>query len=510
MADSTFSTPSASPSAPAGPAVAGQKALPHNLSAELGVLGAIIYDNNLYWRVAEFLRPEDFYAPAHQRIYQKLQARISRSSAADPVVLMEAFEADGDLAEIGGPAYLARLIEKAAFGPEVYDYAKLIHDLSIRRGLVDIGAELTSRATKGEGELIGQGLIEETEKRLYSLAERDASGKGWVDFRNALAGALKSTEAAQNRDGQVSGIATGFKLLDLKVGGLHKSDLLILAGRPSMGKTALATNIAFNTARNCVRETLADGSRVTTHGAVVGFFSLEMSSEQLAARVLADAASVSSSKMRQGDLEKVEYIQMRDAAVLLERIPLYIDDTGGISISQLSARARRLQREKGLDLLIVDYLQLVTGSGTRKNDNRVNEVSEVTQGLKALAKELSIPVIALSQLSRQVEQREDKRPQLSDLRESGSIEQDADIVMFVYREEYYVERLKPGDPDESDEMGKKKFSDWQKRRDQVAGKAELIIAKQRHGPVGTIDLAFDSKYTRFGDLEIHHPDHQRE
>jgi replicative DNA helicase len=490
--------------------VSAPAALPHNLAAEFGVLGALLYDNALYWRVFEFLRPDDFYAPAHQRIYAKLEEAIRQSTTADDVTLLDAFENDPDLGAAGGPAYLTRLMAQAAFGPEVVDYARLVHDLALRRNLIDLGGTLTSRARRSEGDLIGVKLIEEAEKVLAQLAERDSTGRGWIDFGKAATGAVEAAQIAMKREGKISGIATGLTLLDMKLGGLHKSDLLILAGRPSMGKTALATNIAFNAARRWRADDGPDGHKRSKEGAIVGFFSLEMSSEQLAARVLADAARVPSDEMRKGEITPQSYARLRDAMIELRQIPLFIDETGGISISQLVARARRLKRERGLDLLIVDYLQLVTGSGSRKSDNRVNEVSEVTQGLKALAKELSIPVIALSQLSRQVESRDDKRPQLSDLRESGSIEQDADVVMFVFREEYYIERQKPSEPsDTADGESRMKYETWRQRFESSVGKAEVIIGKQRHGPVGTIELAFDAKHTRFYDLETRYSDSDR-
>ena len=298
--------------------------------------------------------------------------------------------------------------------------------------------------------------------------------------------------AAHKRKGQLAGISTGLVDLDSKLGGLHKSDLLILAGRPSMGKTSLATNVAFNVARAYRRGTLSDGAEGAVEGGAVGFFSLEMSAEQLATRVLSDASEIPSERVRKGDLTEEEFQRFAAAARELEACPLYIDDTPALPIAQLAARARRLKRTHGLDLIMVDYLQLVRPGSAK--DSRVNEVSEITQGLKAIAKELDVPVIALSQLSRQVESREDKRPQLADLRESGSIEQDADVVMFVFREEYYKEREKPGDHD-LDAM-----ASWQEEMEKLHGRAEVIIGKQRHGPIGTVELAFDGRFTRFSNL----------
>jgi replicative DNA helicase len=327
---------------------------------------------------------------------------------------------------------------------------------------------------------------------LYKLSEQGQTESGFQSFLKAVSDAVNMANAAYQREGGMAGISTGLVDMDKKLGGLHKSDLLIIAGRPSMGKTSLATNLAFNIAKAYRRGTMPDGTEGAVEGGVVGFYSLEMSAEQLAARVLSEASEVPSEQIRRGDMTEGEFRRFVDAAKQLESCPLYIDDTPALPISQLAARARRLKRTHGLDVLIVDYLQLVRGTG--RSENRVNEISEITMGLKAIAKELDIPVIALSQLSRQVESREDKRPQLSDLRESGSIEQDADVVMFVFREEYYAEREKPGD-EKLEEMAA-----WQDRMERLHGKAEVIIGKQRHGPIGTIELSFEGRFTRFGNL----------
>ena len=335
--------------------------------------------------------------------------------------------------------------------------------------------------------------IVEAETELFTLASSGTSNRGFQSFLSALYDAVNTANAAYNRGGKLAGVSTGLTDIDRMLGGLHKSDLLILAGRPSMGKTSLATNIAFNVAKAWKRGRRDDGSEGTVDGGVVGFFSLEMSAAQLAQRVLSEAAEIPSELIRKGDLTETEFERYLHAARDLERCPLYIDDTPALPIGQVAARARRLKRAPmGLDLLIVDYLQLLRGSG--RSENRVNEISEITQGLKAIAKELNIPVIALSQLSRQVESREDKRPQLSDLRESGSIEQDADVVMFVYRGEYYKEREKPG------EENLEAMAKWQQDMDMLHGKAELIICKQHHGPVGTVELSFEGRFTRFGNL----------
>jgi replicative DNA helicase len=467
---------------------------PHNPAAEMAVLGAILFDNNAHQRIADLLSPADFYAPANSAIYAVIDRMITTGRVADGVTLREHFERDGQLAEIGGVRYLADLLESAAFGPEILDYARLVHDLALRRELIRIGAEMVQRATSPDLIEHGEAQIEAAEKQLFSLAEKGAGAQGFRSFNTALAQSIETATLAFKRDGKIAGVACGLDDLDRMLGGLHKSDLIILAARPSMGKTALAVNIAYNAARRCRRSVGANGMMKTDEGAVVGFFSLEMSADQLATRVLADISEVPSDKIRRGDLSPRDYEQIREAAKTMEGLPLYIDDMGAISISQLSARARRLQRTHGLDLLIIDYLQLITSSGGNRNDGRVQEVSNITKSLKALAKELAIPVIALSQLSRQVEMRDDKRPQLSDLRESGSIEQDADVVLFIYREAYYLERL---EPDEDDP----RYAEW---KDKLAAKfnlAEIIISKQRHGPIGKVDVGFIPSRVRFGNLD---------
>ncbi len=467
---------------------------PHNLAAEMAVLGAILFDNNAQQRVADFLKARDFYAPANSAIFQVLDTLIAAGKVADGVTLREHFERDGQLQEIGGGRYLADLLESAAFGPEILDYAHLIHDLALRRELIQIGSEIVQRANKPEIDEPGERQIEAAEKSLFALAERGAGNQGFHTFSSALAQSIRTATLAYKRDGKIAGVATGLDELDRLLGGLHKSDLVILAARPSMGKTALAVNIAYHAAKQCQRSVGPNGQMKTDDGAVVGFFSLEMSSDQLANRVLADIADVPSDRIRGGDLTPSDYERIREAAIELEGLPFYIDDMGAISISQIAARARRLQRTVGLDLLVIDYLQLITPSGTRRNDGRVQEVTEITKSLKALAKELQIPVVALSQLSRQVENREDKRPQLADLRESGSIEQDADVVMFIYREAYYLERLEP-------DVGDPRHGEW---KDLMAAKyntAEIIISKQRHGAIGKVEVGFSPKRVRFTNLD---------
>ena len=467
-------------------------ALPHNIEAEQQLLGAILTNNDIYDRIAALVKPVHFFDPVHQRIFERAAARIQKNALASPVTLKPFFEDDAGLKELGGPAYLVRLAGAAISAFAARDYAQMIYDLAVRRELIGLGRDISAAAAKVDIDHEPRDQITEAEQRLYKLGEQGATERGFQSFLKAVTDAVNMANAAYQRDGGLAGISTGLIDLDKKLGGLHPSDLLILAGRPSMGKTSLATNIAFNVAKAYKRGRLPDGSEGAVEGGVVGFFSLEMSAEQLAARILSEASEVPSEQIRRGDMTEAEFRRFVEAAKSLESCPLYIDDTPAQAISAVAARARRLKRTHGLDVLIVDYLQLLKGTG--KGENRVNEVSEITQGLKAIAKELNIPVIALSQLSRAVESREDKRPQLSDLRESGSIEQDADVVMFVYRDEYYKEREKPGDH-ELDKMAQ-----WLAVMEAVHGKAEVVIGKQRHGPIGSVELSFEGKFTRFGNL----------
>ncbi|WP_297772422.1 replicative DNA helicase [uncultured Roseovarius sp.] len=475
---------------PTGTEIQSAASVPHSIEAEQQLLGAILTNNDIYDRVAQIIGPKHFYDPVHARIFETAATRIAKNNLASPVTLRAFLEDDDGLKELGGPAYLAKLAGAAISTFAVRDYAQMIYDLAVRRELIALGHDIAGKAARVDVESEPKDQIVEAEQKLYQLAEQGQSETGFQSFLKAVTDAVNVANAAYQREGGLAGVSTGLADLDSKLGGLHKSDLLILAGRPSMGKTSLATNIAFNVARAYRRGTLSDGTDGAVDGGVVGFFSLEMSAEQLAGRVLAEASEISSHKIRQGDMDETEFRRFVEAAKQLEACPLYIDDTAAIPISQLAARARRLKRTHGLDVLIVDYLQLVRGA----SDNRVQEIGEISMGLKAIAKELNIPVIALSQLSRQVESREDKRPQLSDLRESGSIEQDADVVMFVFREEYYKEREKPGDH-EMDKM-----AEWQEAMSRLHGKAEVIIGKQRHGPIGTVELSFEAQFTRFGNL----------
>ena len=465
--------------------------LPHNIEAEQALLGALLVNNDVFDRIAAILRPEHFFDPVHARIFEVAGERIKRNALATPVTLKAFFEGDAGLADLGGPAYLARLAGAAISLFAAKDYAQIIYDLAIRRDLIVIGQGIAEKAARMEVDSEPKDQITDAEQLLYQLGEQGRVDKGFQSFRRAVTDAVNVANAAYLREGGLAGLSTGLVDLDRKLGGLHPSDLLILAGRPSMGKTALATNIAFNIARAYRASREAQGK--AEDGGIIGFFSLEMSSEQLATRILSEQAEIPSEKIRRGMISEDEFKRLARVAQEMSEVPLFIDQTGGISIAQLSARARKLKRQQGLGMLVVDYLQLLTGNGGSSQQNRVQEVSQITTGLKALAKELNTPIIALSQLSRQVENREDKRPQLSDLRESGSIEQDADVVMFVFREEYYVERLKPSE-------GTPEFQDWMAKMQLVSGKAEVIIGKQRHGPVGTVQLQFESQFTRFGDL----------
>ena len=462
---------------------------PANLEAEQALLGVLLFDNAAYDRLSNSLAPGHFYEPFHGRLYGAIESHIRRGHLAEPMLMAEQFGRDPGFVELGGIRYLADLVDRAPPSANAADYSRVIYDLALRRDLIRIGGDIATVAQNGDPSLSAKDQIETAEQQLYSLAETGTSSTGFVDFSHALKGALDQAAEAYNRDGGLSGLSTGLADLDEKLGGLHKSDLLILAARPSMGKSSLAANIAFNVARRYAWEPQPDGGRKTVSGGVVAFFSLEMSAEQLGMRLLAESAEVSSDRIRKGEITAVEYGKIRDAVGEIAEAPLYIDDTGAIPIGKLAARARRLKRTSGLDLIVVDYLQLVT-AGDGRQDNRVQEVSAVTQGLKALAKELSVPVLALAQLSRQVESRENKRPQLSDLRESGSIEQDADVVMFIYREAYYMTRDEPKE-------GSPEHLEWQEKLDPIKNLAEIIIGKQRHGPIGIVRLHFNEDLTKF-------------
>jgi replicative DNA helicase len=473
-------------------AVSSPATTPHNLEAEQALLGAVLFDNAAYERLGDQLQARHFYEPFHGRLYAAMEDHIRKGLLAEPIVLMERFKHDPGFNELGGLRYLADLVDRAPPAANAGDYGRVIYDLALRRELIRLGGEIALDAN-ADVEHAAKDQIEVAEQKLYSLAETGAPSTGFVDFGQALKGAVEMAAEAYSRDGGLAGLSTGLTDLDQKLGGLHPSDLVILAGRPSMGKSSLAMNIAFNVARAYAWEPTPTGERKTVNGGVVAFYSLEMSAEQLSMRVLAEVSGVSSDRLRKGEIDASEFGRVRDAAIEISEAPLFIDDTGGLALAKLVARARRLKRQTGLDLIVVDYLQLLTATDGGREQNRVQEVSAITQGLKALAKELSVPVLALSQLSRQVESREDKRPQLSDLRESGSIEQDADAVMFVYRESYYLGR---GEPRE----GTPEHLQWQEDMERTRHVAEVIIGKQRHGPIGTVKLSFNEDLTKFGNL----------
>jgi replicative DNA helicase len=466
---------------------------PRNIEAEQALLGALLFDNAAFERLGDYLQARHFYEPFHARLFAAIDEHVRKGQLAEPIMLVDRFKNDPAFEELGGLRYLADLVDRAPPAANAADYARAIYDLALRRDLIRIGGDIAVEATRGDAEHSAREQIEAAEQQLYDLAETGGTSSGLIALSDALRGAVDMAAEAFNRDGGLAGLSTGLKDLDLKLGGLHKSDLLIIAGRPSMGKSSLALNIGYHVAKTYAWEPQPDGARKTVGGGVVAFFSLEMSAEQLAMRLVAEVSGVPSDRLRKGEIEASEFGRVRDAALDIQGAPLYIDDTGGLSIGRLAARARRLQRQVGLDLVIVDYLQLVTTGESNRSDNRVLEVTQITQGLKALAKELSVPVIACAQLSRQVEQRDDKKPQLSDLRESGSIEQDADVVMFVFRESYYLSRSEPRE-------GTPEHLTWQEEMDKVAHLAEVIIGKQRHGPIGVVRMHYNDDLTKFSDL----------
>jgi replicative DNA helicase len=470
------------------------RSAPHNIEAEQALLGAVLVNNEAFYRVSDFLNPEHFFEPIHQKIYQLARDLIRAGKIATPVTLKTFLDANVDIGGMTLGQYLARLAAEATTIINAEDYGHTIYDLSIRRALILVGEDMVNVAFDSAVDFSPREQIEDAERRLYELAETGRYDGGFQRFAQALTSAVDMAARAYQRDGKLSGIATGLDDLDRMMGGLQPSDLIVLAGRPGMGKTALATNIGYNVARAWRGEVRPDGHTVTANGGIVGFFSLEMSAEQLATRIIAEQTGIPSNQIRRGGISEADFERIKDHSVELQGLPFYVDETGGLSVAQLAARARRLKRQRGLDLMVIDYLQLLSGSTRRSSENRVQEITEITTKLKALAKELNTPILALSQLSRQVESRDDKHPQLSDLRESGSIEQDADVVLFVYREEYYHQMRKPL------ETNREKFAEWLAEGEKVHGKAEVIIGKQRHGPTGTVELAFDGAVTRFSSL----------
>ncbi len=472
------------------------RVLPHNLEAEQGLLGLLMLNNRQLDEISDFLRAEHFYQPPHQRIYDAILKLVHHGHNASPVTLKGYFENDEGLEPVGGARYLAELAGEVPQMNNAKDYADTIYELYLRRELALMGEDITRAAHEQSIDQNVSQTIEEIESRLFSLAETGTANNAAVSFQDSIVEAIELAERAYNAPGTVTGIPTAFHDLDHLLGGLQPSDLLILAARPSMGKTALATNIGLNAAL----QFLATNGQ---EGAKVGVMSLEMSRQQISTRMLSQLSQISSDTIRKGQITNEDFTQIVDAGQRHSKLPLYIDDTSGLTISTLRTRARRMKRQFGIDLLIVDYLQLLYGDSNRKTpENRTQEVSAITRGLKDIAKDLNIPVLALSQLSRNVENREDKRPQLADLRESGSIEQDADVVMFIYRHEYYLSREEPQKKSgEDDNNFNSRYAQWESALSECANVAEVIVAKQRHGPIGTVKLYFNPNLTKFADLD---------
>jgi replicative DNA helicase len=460
-----------------------EKKQPSNLEAEQALLGSILVNNDVLDEVSNIIKTSSFYDPAHTKIYEVVETLNNKGMIANPITLKNYFEKDNMLDEVGGTEYLVKLTRFSSSTKQAIDYAKVIHEMYLRRELVLISDNLSSE-TLNSKEYGADQIIENTEKSLFDLAERGSFSQSFLKFNQALDQTIEMATLAMKSDQGIVGVPTGLTDLDEKLGGLHKSDLVILAGRPSMGKTALATNIAYHASQNLLSR---------QEKSSVAFFSLEMSSEQLSTRILSEQARIKSDDIRRGKVSEEEINRYIETSRNIYNLPLFIDETPAITIATLSNRARRIKRLFGLSLVVVDYIQLMRASNSNRNDGRVQEISEITQGLKALAKELSVPVLALSQLSRAVEQRDDKQPQLSDLRESGSIEQDADVVMFVYREAYYLERKQP-------KLGSIEHAEWQSKMNDVNGLADIILGKQRHGPTGTVKVEFEGIYTKFKDL----------
>jgi len=455
---------------------------PSNIEAEQALLGSILVNNDIIDEVSTIINPTSFYDPAHTKIYEVIETLNNKGMIANPITLKNYFEKDDMLVEVGGTEYLVKLTRFSGSTKQAIDYAKVIHEMYLRRELVLISDNLSSE-TLNSKEQNAEKIIENTEKSLFDLAERGSFSQSFLKFNQALDQTIEMATLAMKNDKGIVGVPTGLTDLDEKLGGLHKSDLVILAGRPSMGKTALATNIAYHAAQNIMSR---------QEKSSVAFFSLEMSSEQLSTRILSEQAKIKSDDIRRGKVTEEEINRYIETSRNIYNLPLFIDETPAITIATLSNRARRIKRLFGVSLIVVDYIQLMR-SNLNKNEGRVQEISEITQGLKALAKELNVPILALSQLSRAVEQRDDKQPQLADLRESGSIEQDADVVMFVYREAYYLERKQP-------KLGSIEHAEWQSKMNDVNGLADIILGKQRHGPTGTIKVEFEGIYTKFKDL----------
>ncbi len=457
-----------------------EKVLPSNIDAEQALIGSILVNNDIIDEVSNIISNKDFYDPLHSKIYGLIENLHNKGMIANPITLKSALEKDNGLAEVGGTEYLVKLTRFSSSVKQSIDYAKIIHEKFVRRELVQISQNLSDESMDDSTDKSGEIIIQDTEKSLFDLAERGTFNQSFLKFNQALDLTIEMATNAMKNDQGIVGIPTGLDDLDERLGGLHKSDLVIIAGRPSMGKTALATNIAYYASKK-----ILDSDKKSS----VAFFSLEMSSEQLSTRILSEQSKIKSNDIRRGKVSEDEFNRLIETSRNIHQLPLYIDETPAITIATLSNRARRIKRLFGLDLIVVDYIQLMT-TGNKRFDGRVQEISEITQGLKALAKELSVPVLALSQLSRAVEQRDDKKPQLADLRESGSIEQDADVVMFVFREEYYLERKEP-------KLGTIEHGEWQSKMNEVIGSADIIIGKQRHGPTGNVKVEFEGIYTKF-------------
>ncbi len=469
-----------------------------NIEAEIALIGCILWDNRNYEKVSDFLNENHFVDETNKIIFSTIKNLLEKNVLVSPITLKNYLPDDQN--NYNKLNYLNQLKDSAPSTQNTYNYAKIIYDLYIKRNLVGVAHNII-QTTGSENNILAEDLIENAENDLYNLSQSGNTDRSFINFNTALKGAVDIISEAYKREGKIAGVPTGFKDLDKKLGGLHKSDLIIIAGRPSMGKTALGTNIAFNCAFKYQEEKDEFENKKIIDGGKVAFFSLEMSSEQLATRILAERTKISGDKMRKAELNKDDFNKIAKSSAELENLNLIIDDNPVLTIPILRARARRLKRLHDINLIIIDYLQLMSSSSNNRNDGRVQEISEITRGLKSIAKELNIPIIALSQLSRQVEQREDKRPQLSDLRESGTIEQDSDVVMFIYRESYYLERLEPIRKSEEDDLKyNERVSRWQQLTNDNYNKAEIIIAKQRHGPIGTIKMHFDANYTKFSDL----------
>ncbi len=471
--------------------------LPQNVEAEQALIGALLANNKAYEKVSEFLKPQHFADKIHVKIFDVMSKLIARGHVADVITLKNYFEQEGTLQDVGGFQYLVKLADSSSPLTNVEYYAQFIYDKFLRRELINTGYEIVNDAIKEDIDNDATTQIENAERKLFDLSNQGETQGGFVDFADALTSSLGYIEAAYQKEGKISGLPTALDALDNKIGGLNNSDLIIIAGRPAMGKTALATNIAYN-----VADYMSHTKSIDAKDKGVAFFSLEMSADQLASRILSTVTQTNGHKMRTGALDNAEFTRIAAAVRELEKIPLYIDDTPGLNINSIRTRARRLKRNKGLGLIVIDYIQLISGTNSKKSEgNRVQELSEISRGLKILAKELNVPVIALSQLNRGVEQRDDKRPIMSDLRESGSIEQDADIVMFVYRENYYIQNEQPKQKAaETPEHLQIRMEEWQKRCRETANIAEVIIGKQRHGPTGTVQLFWNSDFAQFGNL----------